>query len=544
MAQADGMLESVSYNDIGDQLMHRDDAAWIVITRYAVGSAVQPSLCRLSDLSGPGRIIILCNIGFALGVAVLVCLDSFWTFVAVRAYIGVPGAGMAFLVDVVLNDSAIVATNDRPWWAAVEAGLYLIAQLLGGLGGGAIFDHYGRRWAFGSEMIVVVPAIFLCSLYLSVPKLTSQRGAIDHDTETNPQKDTKSLSWTHWRQLFSTITSHFDILGAVIWTLSVAMIFFALQIHAHLQVGQWQSVVELTLLTLGSFLGLVFIYAEIRLDNPAKSESRARRPLVPIFILIPMYLTTARPTSSLNVALLLWVSSTGSVLAALAVQGLIDWGHLKQKSSTHAFLAGSGFASVLSIFWLKYSFDGHENQAERYGIPLVSATAIATFETLLKQGFLKGTPGMSLQATPKHAHISPSDAAAMYAGYSMLGHLGGLIATAIASSKFKRSLGVNLRRNLEGFDGDKDEVRTNVYQSPLDLMSCASSARQRMPQKPGDVLASFVSSTVEAGGELTVPKHVTVSLTSRGGIALVTATLALVCSFFTRAFQSTEPDHA
>ncbi|KIV96951.1 hypothetical protein PV10_00761 [Exophiala mesophila] len=438
LVQADATLELSSYATIGSEFHQLKHVAWLTIAYVLMTTASQPLYSRLSDYCGRKPVILACYAFFAIGVTLCSLSPSFWLLVAARGVVGLGGAGMGFLVTVILND--IVALRDRALWQSGLVVLSVCGQVVGGPLGGLAVDHLGWRPAF----LILLPfglfTILLVYWTLKLPQLPTQVSFKDHDTGS-PLRQIARLN-------------NFDLYGACTLVSSTLCLVVVLNLAGN--DVPWNHPIVPSLLVLDILLFALYAHIELKL---------AAVPLIPLHLLRPQYIYSLFGTNFFSTMTLmgllylmpLYVKASGHgssslsglmiVLCAIgqsighAVAGLL----IKWRGYVWQSLVCANGVYILALIMFRQTWQGSENAANEFLWPIISGICMGVITNCLLINLIRAT--------------SQEDRAVMYAGYHLFSNIANMIALSVLAAMVQYRTRYYLGTNLEGsYHGDIEKV--------------------------------------------------------------------------------------
>jgi DHA2 family methylenomycin A resistance protein-like MFS transporter len=293
---------SVALPTIADDLhVSVATGAWLFVIPSLASSSLQSIGGRLGDLFGYRRVFILGALGFVCASVVAAAAPTFWTLVAARALMMLGSSALQ------PNSGALVRVHipaaRRASAFGSMVGAMSLAFAAGPLLGGALVATVGWRALF----VVAVPFTVLAALL--------------------------ALAWVPSDPPHAGARRSLDVVGAVLWSLSVIAIVLPLNIS-----GIRPALLPLVYLGSGALL-FTFIVWELRQAEPvvqvrlfltrtfraaAGSESCMNVTFFPIALALAVFMEDFQDRSATLAGVVLAVGSTSTVLGSLVGGRLAD----------------------------------------------------------------------------------------------------------------------------------------------------------------------------------------------------------------------------
>lgn len=206
--------------------------SWVATGAMLASAIVVPIVGKLSDMWGRRGFYIAGLVIFMIGSVMSGFATNFWFLVAARAVQGLGMGTLQPLSQTIIGD--IIPARNRGKYQGIMGAIFGVTSVLGPLAGGWITDTMGWRWLFFLPIPFGLIALYVIIRYLHLPHTAS--------------------------------TSKFDMMGAL--TLVPALLLVLLATTWGGNTYAWDSSIIVTMYAVGAVFLALFIWAELRADNP------------------------------------------------------------------------------------------------------------------------------------------------------------------------------------------------------------------------------------------------------------------------------------
>ncbi|KAF9934265.1 hypothetical protein FBU30_002683 [Linnemannia zychae] len=430
LAALDQSIVTTALPSISKDFNNFSDISWVGTGFLLTMTAIQPLYGIAADLAGRRRTMMFANAVFFIGSALCGAAQSMSMLIIGRAVQGIGGSGILTLSLILIAD--IVPLRNRGKYQSMTAFVYAIASVFGPLVGGAFADNVTWRWAFYINLPVgaVGMVLMIVFLHMNRPK----------------------------NRPLAAILKGIDYLGIGLLVVAIVMILLGLNWGADAKYA-WDSGVILSLLIVGFFLGVVFLFNEWKWATNPIIPLRLLGTLsmgmtyMPVFVdgfvsmgllfFLPLYSQAVHGASATEsgVELLPYVCMS-SVVAIIIGQLTGRWGTYKE------FIVFGWFAGVLST-GLMVLFDENTSRGRMAGILVVQGTSL---------GAVVNTQLLAIQAQL----TNPADVALSTSLWTLLRTFGGVFGVALGGTLVQNSLShANASQYAQNIQG--------IAELPLDL---------------------------------------------------------------------------
>ena len=314
-----------------------------VFTIYMLASTVSAALWgKLSDIYGRRSTYLAAIAIFLVGSLLCAAAQNLPQLIAARAVQGIGGGGIGALAFTIMAD--VLSPRERGRYVGLLSGTFAAGSVIGPLLGGFIADNFGWQW------------IFLINLPLGLIALR--------------------ISWSALRGVGTRRIARVDLRGAA--TLSTAIVCLLLAGVWGGDQYPWGSATIIGLLISSVVLAAVFVWIELRVDEPVIAPRLIRnRALVVSIVLagfntvvfqapilyIPLFLQTVHVTSAtgsgIAIVPLMVGMAVGSIVGGRQVSRTGHYKSLLLIGIAGMFVATAGFLgfdantpSSSIIFWV------------------------------------------------------------------------------------------------------------------------------------------------------------------------------------------------
>ncbi|KAI9652932.1 MAG: hypothetical protein M1829_001359 [Trizodia sp. TS-e1964] len=226
--------------------------SWLASAYLISNSAFQPLSGRLTDIFSRRSGLLFSNIFFCIGTLICGLATSEGMIIAGRVIAGIGGGGLNAISTFVASD--MVPLRQRGVWQGIGNISWGLGSGIGGLYGGLINDVWGWRWAFLTQIPLIIISTLLVFFNVKVPR-------------NNPQTPS-------FRRV--------DFLGA--FTLVTALVLVLFGLNAGGNSVSWTHPIVLTTLPLSAVFFVLFIYVEKKL---------ASEPIIPVQLMLDRTVTAS-----------------------------------------------------------------------------------------------------------------------------------------------------------------------------------------------------------------------------------------------------------
>lgn len=206
--------------------------SWVATGAMLASAIVVPIVGKLSDMWGRRGFYIAGLVIFMIGSIMSGFASNFWFLVAARAVQGLGMGTLQPLSQTIIGD--IIPARNRGKYQGIMGAIFGVTSVLGPLAGGWITDTMGWRWLFFLPIPLGLIALYVIVRYLHLPHTPS--------------------------------TSKFDMMGAL--TLVPALLLILLATTCGGNTYAWDSSTIVTMYAVGAVFLALFIWAELRAENP------------------------------------------------------------------------------------------------------------------------------------------------------------------------------------------------------------------------------------------------------------------------------------
>lgn len=396
--------------------------SWLVSAYLIANAACQPLAGRLTDIFSRRTGLVVSNILFAAGNLICGLAQSEWTMIAGRVVAGMGGGGLMAIATFVGSD--LVPLRKRGMIQGIGNVCFGSGAGLGGLFGGWVNDTWGWRYAFLSQVPLVVISGTLVFFTVKTP----------------PKKSEKSK------------LSRVDFAGA--FALLVTLVLLLLGLTSGGNIVAWNHPLVLISLPLSAVALGLFVWIETRW---------AKEPILPITLLLNRTVAAACLTN--------WFTTMAAYMAIFYVPIFFQVKGLPATAAGMRLIPQSIGVSIGSL-----GAGLIMNHTGRYKILGLSSIGcfilgIALLNTLTFDSpegpsflylFFMGSGNGSILTVTLLAAISSvshdHQAVVTSATYAFRS-TGSTIGVTIASTVYQNLLLSNLHRRFDGFEGAEDEIR-------------------------------------------------------------------------------------
>lgn len=232
LASLDQTIVSTALPTITSDLGGLNELSWVVTAYLLTATASTPLWGKLSDMYGRKVTLQASIIIFLIGSALAGASQNMWELIATRALQGLGGGGLMVLVMAVVAD--LVSPRERGRYTGLFGAVFGISSILGPLLGGFFTEHLSWRWIFYINLPIGIAAVFILGAVLHLP----------------PHHEKKKIDWLGAGLLVASVTS---LLLVTVWGGSQYA---------------WGSPTIIGLLVAGIVTGLLFVFQELRVDEP------------------------------------------------------------------------------------------------------------------------------------------------------------------------------------------------------------------------------------------------------------------------------------
>jgi EmrB/QacA subfamily drug resistance transporter len=232
LAALDQTIVSTALPTITSDLGGLSELSWVVTAYLLASTASTPLWGKLSDMYGRKSTLQVSIIIFLIGSALAGASQNMWELIATRAIQGLGGGGLMVLVMAVVAD--LVSPRERGRYTGLFGAVFGVASILGPLLGGFFTEQLSWRWIFYINIPIGIAAIFIIGAVLHLP--------VHHEK--------KKIDWIGAGLLVASVTS---LLLVTVW--------------GGTQYA-WGSTTILGLIAFGFITGALFVWNELRVDEP------------------------------------------------------------------------------------------------------------------------------------------------------------------------------------------------------------------------------------------------------------------------------------
>jgi EmrB/QacA subfamily drug resistance transporter len=232
LASLDQTIVSTALPTITSDLGGLNELSWVVTAYLLAATASTPLWGKLSDMYGRKSTLQVSIIIFLVGSALAGASQNMTELIATRALQGLGGGGLMVLVMAVVAD--LVSPRERGRYTGLFGAVFGISSVIGPLLGGFFTEHLSWRWIFYINIPIGIAAIFILGAVLHIP--------VHHEK--------KRIDWVGAGLLVASVTS---LLLVTVW--------------GGTQYA-WGSSTILGLIAFGVVTGVLFVWNELRVDEP------------------------------------------------------------------------------------------------------------------------------------------------------------------------------------------------------------------------------------------------------------------------------------
>jgi MFS family permease len=396
--------------------------SWLVSAYLIANAACQPLAGRLTDIFSRRTGLVVSNLLFAAGNLICGLAESEWTMIAGRVVAGMGGGGLMAIATFVASD--LVPLRKRGTVQGIGNICFGSGAGLGGLFGGWVNDTWGWRYAFLSQVPLVIISGTLVFFTVKTP----------------PKKSDKSK------------LSRVDFSGS--FALLVTLVLLLLGLTSGGNIVPWNHPLVLIPLPLSAVALGAFVWIETRW---------AKEPVLPINLLLNRTVAAACLTN--------WFTTMAAYMGTFYVPIFFQ---VKGLSATAAGMRlipqsiglsiGSLGAGLIMNHTGKYKVLGFSSIGSFIlGIALLNTLTFETPEgpSFLYLFFIGGGYGSLLTVTLLAAisSVSHDHQAVVTSATYAFRSTGSTIGVTVASAVYQNLLLSGLHRRFDGYEGAEDEIR-------------------------------------------------------------------------------------
>lgn len=276
--------------------------SWVATGAMLASAIVVPIVGKLSDMWGRRGFYIAGLVVFMIGSIMSGFATNFWFLVAARAVQGLGMGTLQPLSQTIIGD--IIPARNRGKYQGIMGAIFGVTSVLGPLAGGWITDTMGWRWLFFLPIPFGLVALYVIVRYLHLPHTQS--------------------------------TSRFDMMGAL--TLVPALLLILLATTWGGNTYAWDSSTIVTMYAVGAVFLALFIWAELRAENPLLplrlfKENVFTMSVLATFMLsvgmfgaimyVPVFAQVVLGSSATNSGVILMPLSVAMIMTSIAVGFMI-----------------------------------------------------------------------------------------------------------------------------------------------------------------------------------------------------------------------------
>ena len=290
--------------------------SWVFAIYTLTTSVTTPIYGKLADLFGRKKVFIIGVILFVAGSMLSGAAQTMTQLIWFRAFQGIGAGAVLPLTFTIIGD--LYPGEQRAKMQGVFSSVWGIAGLLGPLVGGFFVDQISWRWIFYINLPIGLISLLLIMIFFH---------------ETVELKKGRKI----------------DYLGAVIFTLGISTLLYALLNAGPGQAYQWNSVPIYTLLAVSVIMLVLFGYIETKVEEPMLPPTLFRIPVILVSNLIG-FLSSA-VLIGVTVYLPMWIqiilghSATSSGLTLMPMS--LAWPLGATFAGRYMYKIGSKFTAVL-----------------------------------------------------------------------------------------------------------------------------------------------------------------------------------------------------
>jgi MFS family permease len=396
--------------------------SWLVSAYLIANAACQPLAGRLTDIFSRRTGLVVSNLLFAAGNLICGLAESEWTMIAGRVVAGMGGGGLMAIATFVASD--LVPLRKRGMVQGIGNICFGSGAGLGGLFGGWVNDTWGWRYAFLSQVPLVIISGTLVFFTVKTP----------------PKKSDKSK------------LSRVDFSGS--FALLVTLVLLLLGLTSGGNIVPWSHPLVLIPLPLSAVALGVFVWIETRW---------AKEPVLPINLLLNRTVAAACLTN--------WFTTMAAFMGTFYIPIFFQVKGLSATASGMRLIPqsiggsiGSLGAGLIMNHTGKYKVLGLSSIGSFIlGIALLNTLTFETPEgpSFLYLFFIGGGYGSMLTVTLLAAisSVSHDHQAVVTSATYAFRSTGSTIGVTVASAVYQNLLLSSLHRRFDGFEGAEDEIR-------------------------------------------------------------------------------------
>ncbi len=232
LAALDQSIVGTALPTIVSELGGLEHLSWVVTAYLLTSTASTPLWGKISDLYGRRPMFQIAIVVFLVGSLVAGAAGSMAMLIGGRAVQGLGGGGLMALALAIIGD--IIPPRERGRYQGMFGAVFGVSSVAGPLLGGFFTDGPGWRWIFWLNIPIGLAALFITSRALHMP-IVRRDHKIDYlGAATIVAAVTSLLLYTSW---------------------------------AGPEYG-WRASQSLTLLIAGLLLAVVFVFVELRAEEP------------------------------------------------------------------------------------------------------------------------------------------------------------------------------------------------------------------------------------------------------------------------------------
>jgi len=233
MASLDLSIISTALPKISSQFHAYESFTWIITAYMLTNTAIQPTFGKFADIFGRKFMIVFTLVLFIISSFICGIAPNIGVLIVGRAIQGIGGGGITVLINVIIAD--ITPLRKRGLYMGINGAIFTFSSVVGPLIGGFFTDKISWRWSFYINVPIGIACLILIIVCFKFP--------------------------TEKRSLLEKI-KRIDFSGT--FTVIISLVLLLLALNWGGQKYPWRSTIIILLLSIGTFLLIVYIIIECK----------------------------------------------------------------------------------------------------------------------------------------------------------------------------------------------------------------------------------------------------------------------------------------